>query len=234
MAMEPIIGLPGIQSERSAQPRRVLKNSVGAAYLPGGVVIDGSHSRDPANTGDVDVLRAGMVLGKVSATGFFAPSIIGVLPSAHTSSGTTVTALTIGVANAVELVRRVGSSGTFKLTGPPSAAGTVAVTTVTYSAVDVVTGIVTITDIAVNKIAGSFIQAIDGSESPLCILDRGYGVKVTDSDAASADQGVAEALIAGVLDSSQIINFPSDTSLRTWLCDTQLNSQCHYTYDHKF
>lgn len=234
MVAEPIIGLPGIKAERSAQPRRVLKNSVGAIYLPAGVILDGSESRDPLNVGDVDVLRAGMVIGKVTANGYFTPSIIGVLPSAHTSSGTTVTSMTIGVANAVELLRRNGASGTFKVTGPPAAAGVVAVTTVTYSAIDVATGIVTITDIAVNKIAGSFIQAIDGSETPLAILDRAYGVKVTDRDNADVDQDVAEVLIGGILDSSQIINWPSDTSLQTWLADTMLNAVCHFTFDHKF
>lgn len=215
-------GLPGIRADRVAgPPRKVLLTNTGAIYLPRGRTINGSKSRDPLNTGDLDVLRAGMLMGMISASKKFAPSIIGVLPSAHDSSGTTRTAMTLGVANAVELVRRVGASGTFKLTGPPSAAGVVAVTTVTYSAVDVTTGIATITDIAVNKIAGSFIQPTDGSETALGILLSDYGLKVTDKDAASQDTQMPLLLIGGIIDSSQILNWPTDTSLiayvKAWL-----------------
>lgn len=226
--------LPGIGSDRTATPRKILRSDQGKILLPIGKIVSGAASRDPLNTGDLDVLRAGMLMGKITASGKYAPSIIGVLPSAHTSSGTTVTSMTIGAANAVELVRRIGSSGTFKLTGPPTAAGTVAVTTVTFSAVNQTTGVVTISDIAVNKIAGSFIQPTDGSESPKAILANAYGLKVTDEDATSIDVEGAELLVGGFIDASQIVNYPTDTSLITYVQDTWLNAVGRFIFDDDF
>ena len=210
-------GLPGMRADRTATPRKLLISQQGMLVLPRGRTINGSLSRDPLNTGDLDMLRSGMLMGMITASGKFAPSVIGVLPSAHTSSGTSVTSMSIGAANAVELVRRIGDSGTFKLTGPPSAAGTVAETTVTYSAVNQTTGIVTITDIAVNKIAGSFIQPTDGSETPLGLLLSEYGIKVTDKDSANQDSQLDSLLVAGIVDSSQIINWQTDTSLAAYV-----------------
>ena len=234
MASEDSVGIPGVKSDRTATPRKLLISLTNAIFLAVGKIIDGEKARDPLNTGDLDVLRAGMLMGKITTGGKYAPSIIGVLPSAHTSSGTTVTSMTIGVANAVELVRRIGSSGTFKLTGPPSAAGTVATTTVTYSAVNTTTGVVTITDIAVNKIAGSFIQPTDGSETPLGLIPDGYGIKVTDQDAADIDVQLPKLLIGGYLDASQIINYPSDTSLIAWVKAQLRASGGPYIFDDDF
>jgi len=206
---------PGLGTARTATPRRLFLAG-GPVLFPGGRVFDGSLSRDPLNVGDIDVLRAGVVMGKITATGLYAPSIIGVLPSAHDSSGTTLTSLTVGVANATEIVRRIGSSGTFKLIGPPSAGGTVAATAVTFSAVNTTTGVVTITDIAVNKIAGTFITSDDGSETPLGLIADEYGIKVTDVDDADID-GPFNLAIGGIVDASQIVNYPSDTALIAWL-----------------
>lgn len=231
--------LPGVHTARTATPRKVLITDRGKLLIPGGKIVNGTYSRDPLNTGDVDVLRAGIVLGKRTDDSMYAPSIIGVLPSAHSSSGTTLTALTVGVANAVEINRRIGSSGSFKLTGPPSAAGTVAVTTVTYSAINTTTGIATISDISVSKVTGSLIQPADGSETPLCILGDGYGLKVTDEDETSCNVDAGDLLIGGHVDSSQIINWPADASLRTWLAgklnggDGTVVGGGPFTFDHR-
>jgi len=212
----------------------VLKTDTGAIYLPRGRTIEGSKSRDPLNTGDLDVLRAGMLMGMISASKKFAPSVIGVTPIAHETTGSTVLAMTLGVANAVEIVRRIGASGTFKLTGPPGAAGVVATTTVTYSAIDVATGIATITDIAVSHIAGSFLQPTDGSETILGILLEDYGLKVTNKDAVSQDTQMAHLLIGGVIDASQILNYPSDTSLITHVKDALRAVGAGFVFDDDF
>ena len=50
------------------------------------------------------------------------------------------------LAQAVELVRRVGASGDLYITGPPTAAGTVAQITKAYSAVNTTTGVITVYD----------------------------------------------------------------------------------------
>ncbi len=230
--MSKVLGLPGVRSGRVSTPRSVV--IAAGIFMPGGKIIDGSKARDPLNTGDLDVLRAGMVMGKITSGGKYAPSILGVLAAAYTSVGTTQTSMTVSAATAVEIVRRIGSSGTFKLTGPPTAGATLATTTITFSAVNTTTGVITVTDPNVNHIAGAFIQPTDGSETPLCIVGDGTGIKVTDIDAANLDVQFPNALIGGFLDASQIVNYPSDSSLLTWLKTTKLNAVCQFTYDDSF
>ena len=218
MAQQNGNGLPGIGTTRTATPRHILVGDAAKAeYVPGGRMIAGASSRDPLNTGDLDVLRAGMVMGKITSGGKYAPSILGVLPSAHDSDGTTKTTLTVSPATAVEINRRIGVSGTFNLVGPPDAGGIIASTTVTFSAVNVTTGVLTISDIAVDKVAGSFITPTDGSEVPLGLLNETYGVKVTDRDAVAIDVQMPRLLVGGMIDTTQIINAPTDVSLLRWL-----------------
>ncbi len=221
------IGLPGVSTGKTATPRKVLITDQGKLLVPGGKIIDGSLSRDIGNTNDKDVLRAGVVMGKVTSSGKYAPSILGSLDAAHNSSGTTLTTLTVSTALALEIQRRIGGSGTFNLVGPPSAAGVVATTVVTYSAINTSTGIITITDIAVNKIAGSFIMDTDGTEEPLALIadDRDtYGIKVTDSDDQDVDVPFPQPVIGGFVDVSQLIEWPSDTALQNWLIAKLNNS----------
>lgn len=225
-------GLPGPKSQRDYTPRIVRKSVTGVRYIPGGKIIDGSLSRDILHTGNLDVLRPGLLMGKITATGLYAPSIIGTLQSAYTGVGTSVTSMTVTPATAVEINRRIGATGTFKLTGPPTAAGTVATTTITYSAVNTTTGVLTITDPNVNAIAGSFIQPTDGSEELIALIDDDVFIKVTDDDAADIDVPFAKPLVGGDLDSSQIIHWPSDTSLRQWIVDNLSDNGALFTFDH--
>lgn len=134
---------PGMVTGSAAVHRSVCR--AGALLLPGGGIIDGSESRDPLNTGDVDVLRAGLLMGKITTTHLWAPSILGVLTVAYADD--TGVELTVSVATAVEIVRRIGTSGTFKLTGPPVALGVSRSIQVTYSAISIVTGVITVTAI---------------------------------------------------------------------------------------
>lgn len=207
-------GLPGVKTKIENAERKVLIG--GGEKLPGGIILDGSESRDPLNTGNLATLRAGMVLGRVTSGGRMAPSIIGVLASAHaeSSTGGEGLAMTVSAATAVEINRRIGSSGTFKVTGPPSAGGTVATVTVTFSAVNTTTGVITISDIDADFIAGSFIQPTDGSENPLGLLDA--AAKVTDQDENDVDVP-ANLLIGGHVADGGPINYPTDTALLTWL-----------------
>lgn len=130
--------LPGVGSDRTASYRNILTSAERLAYKPAGVIVNGSLSRDPGNTGDIDVLRAGLLLGKITTGGKYAPAIIGVLGDAYDGAATQMNVL--NTPEATELVRRLGSSGTFKLTGPPAASGTVRTETITYSAVGTGTG----------------------------------------------------------------------------------------------
>ena len=204
-----------IRTIKTATPRLIsLANEV---YREGGAIIDGEESRDPLNTSYLDYLRAGLVMGKITTGSKFAPSIIGTLASAYDKDGSFDTTMTVSAATAVEIVRRIGTSGTFKITGPPSAAGTVVTATITFSAISTTTGAITVTAAAADYVSGSFIQPTDGSETPLCMIASGYPLKVTDENDADIDIDFGKMLIGGRIDASQIINYPSDASLKKWI-----------------
>ena len=123
---------------------------------PGSGVIDGSDSRDPGNTPNIDILRCGLLMARNATTPYqYAPWCNGVTTAAITGASTTIN---VSAAYATEIVRNIGSTGTFVLTGP-STAGTTALTnnaarqkTVTYSAVNTSTGDITVTALgAVNQ-----------------------------------------------------------------------------------
>lgn len=228
----PITGLPGIGTARTAHPREVLAGNVQLAqYVPGLCVIDGTKSRDPLNGTDTDVLRAGVVLGKVSASGKYAPSILGVTTAAAAAAATSVS---VAPAVAAELLRRVGATGSFKLSGPPTAGGTVATQTVTYSVVNTVTGVITCSALGAAAIAGSFVQPTDGSESAVTLLAARWGQKVTDVNAASTDTLCDALLLAGHVKTANVVNYPTDASLLAWL-KAALRTTCPaMTFDDSF
>ncbi len=210
-----VVGLPGVRAAQTATPRTVFRSGLILTFLPQGKIIDGQNASDPLNTGDVSVLRAGLLMGKITATGLYGASIIGVLLNAASSGATS---LTVSVATATELVRRNGASGTFKLIGPPTANGTVASQTVTYSAVVLATGVITCTAISADYVAGSFVTAGDGSDNMLTLIPDGYGLKVTDVDNTTRiPVQFPEMPVEGIIQSSQIINWPSDTSLQAYI-----------------
>jgi hypothetical protein len=208
---------PGIRSDRTYTPREVLWSENGRQYLPAGVILDGSKARDALNTGDLSTLRPGMVLGKITSGGKYAPTILGVTTVAVLSGATTVT---VSAATATEIVRRIGATGTnaIKVVGPPTAAGTVAATAVTHSAVNTTTGVITISATAVAIVTNSLITAADGSETPKGILNEFLRCTDVDGNDLTAVQ-VGKMLVAGFIDEAQIINWPADTSTRTYLLD---------------
>lgn len=150
----PSVGLPGFGSELIAKHRFVEADGY-LQFLPGGQIGDGTKLRDPDNP-DYNAssypygqykLRAGLLLGKVTSGSKWANAVIGVTNGALTGAGTTVTLAS--AQQGTELVRRVGATGTFKLTGPATAGGTVRTLTATYSAVSSTS--VTITALGVNQ-----------------------------------------------------------------------------------
>lgn len=214
---EPVHGLPGVKSTRTASYRGVFRSADGVRYLPGGAVVDGALARDVGHVDDPDVLRAGTLLGKVAATGRYGASVLGVLAEAYTT-GTT---MTVAPAVAAELVRRVGASGTFIVTGPASEAGAVASETITYSGVNTTSGAITITAASADFIAGSLVQPTDGSQTPITFVPDGYGLKVTDSGGADVLTPLPHVPVAGIVDAAQLLPWPADVSLKrqikTWL-----------------
>lgn len=233
-------GRPGMTSEQLTSHRKIFRSC--GEYLTSGRVIDGTQSRDPGNTGDLGVLRPGLLMGKMTSStfgtsGLYAPAIIGVLQSAYTSGGTE---LTVTAAQAVEINRVVGSAGTTELVciGPPSANGTVAVTAFTHSAIDTSTGVLTVTSLGANKVAGSLIGVNDGRYLPLTFIpDTDYGLRVTDEDGDSyAAVDFPKMPVSGEVDSSQLLPvWPSDTSIQDWITDNlSANDGGKFVFDHRY
>jgi hypothetical protein len=225
-------GLPGVREAVESAHRIVFRQANWRNFLAGGRIIDGDQSGDPGNTGDVRVLRPGVMMGRITATGKYAPSFVGITQAAYTSGGTE---LTVTAAQAVEINRLVGGSGTAELTaiGPPSAAGTVALTSITHSAIDTTTGIITVTSLGVNKIAGTLIAVLDGRQLPLCFIPDGWGHYVLGPDGSTEiDTQFPDLPITGVVDSSQLLpGWPSDTSLQAWIV-ASMNTYSKYVFDH--
>ncbi len=214
-------GMPGIKLPAAVNFYEILWSDAGKVTLPTGVIIDGTKSRDIGNAPDTSVLRGGMPLGKVTATGKFANSFIDATTVAA-ASGTT--SITISVAGAAEVVRRIGSSGTLTITGAPTTGGTVAQATLTYSAVNTSTGVITVTATTAAFEAGSFIGDTDGSQNPAILIGGGDGIQVTDEWGNSQDAPLANAIIGGLIQAAQIIGYPgTGTSRSKWL-KSQLRS----------
>lgn len=212
-----VVGLPGVRASKTALHRLVFRGGWMPDIFPQGKIVQSGKARDPGNAATPTVLRPGTLMGIISATGKYGATILGVTTGAYTSGGTS---LTVSPAQAVEIVRRVGSSGTgtLKAIGPPTAAGTVATTAITYSAVNTTTGVITVTSLGVDKVAGTLITAADGSQVPNTIIPDGFGLKVTDYDGNDLDTPFAELPISGIIDVNQILpSYPADTSIQAYI-----------------
>ena len=204
--------VPQFGAGRTAVERLIIKAN--PLFLSRGRIIDGAKSRDADNTGEVHVLRAGLLLGEITASGKYAPSIIGVIINAEVA---TSVAIELAAAAATELVRRIGDSGTFNLVGPPTAGGTVVTESVTYTAVDTTTGIVTVDATTDAFIAGSWISPDDGSGDFNCILANSTGIRVIDEDLNDIDAEANELAIGGLVDEANVVNYPTDVALIAFL-----------------
>src|ERR1700677_1682518 len=137
-------GKPGVVGNYDSQPREVFYSGREfAQFWAPPVTIDGTNSSNPLNAPYVWLLWAGTPMGQITATSKYANSVIGLTGAAAASAATSIST---DVNTAAEIVRRIGASGTFKLTGPPATGGTVATQVVTYSAVNTTTGVITCTD----------------------------------------------------------------------------------------
>ena len=117
-------GKPGVVGNYDSQPREVFYSGREfAQFWAPPVTIDGTNSSNPLNSPYTWLLWAGTPMGRITATGKYANSILGLTGAAAASGATSITT---DVNTAAEIVRRIGATGTFKLTGPPAAAGTVA------------------------------------------------------------------------------------------------------------
>jgi hypothetical protein len=226
VSITPLVGVPGISAARTASYRNVFRAVDHCRFFPGGGTIDGTKARDSGNSDNTSLLRPGLLMGKATTGGKWSNSILGVSTGAIVA---TATSITVSAAQAAEIVRRVGSTGTLRFVGPPTANGTVATFTETYSAVNTTTGVITISGADADLVAGSFVCANDGTYLPRSFVPDGTGILLP----SSGDVYFPQIPTAGDVDSSQLIDWPSDTSLRQWIVDA-LNASGYgrFTFDH--
>lgn len=221
--------VPGVGSTLTAGHRQiVLKDEI---YSPGLFVLNGTLSRDVVSTNTAD-LRAGHLVGRITATGLIRPSIIGVTTAAVASGATSIT---VGAALATEIARLrtvAGGNIDIKITGPSIAGGVVNTNTVACSAASGTT--LTVAATTNIFISGSFITPADGSENAISVLTNGngYPLRVVDADNASRNMQVS-LLAGGLLDSSMLCFWPSDTALRSYIVTRlTVGGQGAFRFDH--
>lgn len=221
----------GIYARGQMTPRNIFVGGQ-IEMVPTFSVMDGSKSRDPDNSDDVTILRAGLIIGKVTASGKYAPSIIGLTQAAATASTGTVT-LSLTAAAATEVARRVGATGTLTLIGGTTGTGTVALQTVTFNSVTVngTSSSVLLASLAADVASKSVVADTDGSQAPLTVLAHEYGLPVTDMSGTSIDQPLVKWLREADFVATKIINLTeSNTSVQAWL-KGQLNNAAFVTFD---
>jgi hypothetical protein len=210
-------GKPGVLLNLTATPREVFYSGrQWAQFIAAPVTVDGNLTSCPFNAPYVFQILAGTLMGRVTATNKFADSVLGLSTSATASGATTVQT---DVNTAAEIVRRIGATGTFKLTGPPAANGVVATQVVTYTAVNTSTGAITCSATSAAAVTASLIQPTDGSETILTMVADLYGIKVTDqTNVNRVDVFDPQLLLAGgTINSQMIVNYPADSSLQTYV-----------------
>lgn len=148
---------PGVGNPLTITPRMTFaQDTYPGDFFPGGSEIDGNNTRDPDNS-PATLCRPGLLLAKAtvagantSVVGDYCASVIGEV-LANVGGGQTT--LTLTSAQATELIRRQGATGTFNITGAPTSTGVVRTKIGTYSAVVVGTGVVTITALATGAVS---------------------------------------------------------------------------------
>lgn len=225
-------GLPGYTSGNTLVSRNIFTNANPAMqkYVPSLAQINGSLSRDTGGS-PTDLLRAGLIMGKITSSGFYRPAVIGLTSANYTSGSTTISA---GAAVITELTRlaAVGSPVVLNIIGPPTAAGTVATiqTTVSNSALTS-TSFTVGASLGANVVSGSIIAPADGSQIPKTVLPNASGIDVLNTNGDNINQPLGQYLIGADLIASQIVNLTEcDASCQVWLKQNLNQAAAGYGY----
>ena len=239
MSIVPIYGLPGVRGLLTANHRTVFLQSGPLVNLAGGRQINGTLSRDPGNVGDEGKLRAGLIMGLITATGLYRPSFWGVSNLAYADNDTTIQ---IDLATATEIARAKVAGGGGNLSGffigPPAAAGVVASTAITITAVTLngATSTITTGDLNLNKVAGSFIGPADGAQVPKIMLPDGYPISAVDGSGNSINVPFPFMPVWAIVESTKLLPaWPADASLQAYLTDNLSTlAGGKYSFSHKY
>ena len=213
---------PGIQGPYTSQPRDVwYSNAQFGQFISPPVIIDGTLSSNPLNVGTPGgpgdfrwLLWAGMPMGRITATNKYRNSIIGLTTGSTTS--TTVTASTATVSEVARLIGIAGGPVSLTIVGPPTVAGTVASATVSATAASGTS--ITLASNSTTYITGSLLMPADGSQTILGILADDQNVALINDVFDRIDaQTNRIAYAGGTLNTAMIPNYPTDTSLITWI-----------------
>ncbi len=214
-------GKPGVMPGFLAAPREVFAaNRSFAQFVAGPVTIDGFNTSNPGNAPYTWQLAAGTLLGRVAATGKYASSVIGPMTTGYAHAGGASTTILTDGNTAAEIVRRLGTGGSLKLTGPATAGGPVVTQLVNFVGVNMANGAISLSAaLAADAVTGSLIQPTDGSETVVSVLCDAWGVRVADPLGGARVDVLGGQLLAagGTINSAAIVNYPADASLRAWV-----------------
>jgi len=190
----PSLGVPGISVGSQVSFDTIWLNGAGK-YKPGGGLINVSKTRDPGNADGAGIVRTGLLMAYYPTAKAYGAFTMGVTTAAIAGNGTT---LTVPATTVTELQRRIGGSGTFVLTGPPVASGTVRQLTATYSAASGTS--VTVTALGVSDVWT--LTAPAGQDAGMYQLEVTTGagtasesVQVTAALAANANSSTVDAAL---------------------------------------
>lgn len=207
---------PSVKTLQTLAYRNIYADPATKVAAPIFAQLDGTNSRDTFNAADVTVIEAGMPIGKITATGLYRPTIIGITGASYTSGGTSITVSAAVAAEVARLIANNAGPVNLSYIGPPAAAGVVATTTVAASAASGTT--ITTTTLGVNLVIGSIIAPADGSAIPLTITDYPYGMPVTLTDGSAVNQFLAPYISGGDIATAMILGYSSmDTSVQAYI-----------------
>lgn len=203
---------PGIRHLAQTSSRQITRGH--AEYLAGAdECIDGHLSRD-LGSDDPRRLRPGLILGRSVSSGKLRPMIITAIDQPLTIGGTF--SVDDRTADELNRLKRVGDQS-FRLLGVSTPGGDVVQEEVSIQAINS-SGTVTLASATTNAYAPGFlIVPADGAHIPITFIPNGTGIRAGDTNQSDGDVPFTHFPIRGVIDSSQLIPWPEDNSLRQWI-----------------
>ncbi len=233
-----------INSSLSRDPDNYLSATAGYGENetePVGPVVTPGVSNVPLVPGTltnyVNVLRAGLLMGKITTGGLYRPSIIGLTTAAVSAAPHTT--ITVTAQCATEIARLIAVAGTsisLTIVGYNTVGTAIAVEAITaVSATGTTLTISSFTPTGSGAYAaGAFICPADGSQYPVTFVDDQFGINVTDVYGNSLPMAGASgnaafgapfprvAIAGGTVNVLNIVNYPTTVNtgyatLRSWI-----------------